>query len=745
MKKGIIYILFLLISFPVFAQNDITSRFSQNMGQTGNTFNPLSKNDSTKQKDRFVPTEVHQWTIDDLLGTVTPVASDTIHHQYQNWHFTEGMNGEYNFLGNLGSPRESRIFFNRPPEQQFIFLQPYDYFITQPDQLRFTDTKSPFTNLSYQSSGDKVDGDDRFRAYFSTSANRHFGVGFLFDYLYGRGRYDSQSTAFTNFSLFSYYRNIKYGFHFYIYNNHIKMAENGGITDDNYITNPESMAEGKKQFQPSDIPVNLASNWNRNENLNIFFTHHYNIGFYREELYVPDGENIILTREEKRKIKKNSNIIQLAADSINTDSLLTTALQIDSIGRDSALLLQNPLIEPGDSIIRTFIPVTRFTHTANIQSNERQYIAYQTPANYYAKDYLINDSVDKTKNLSIKNTVAISLLEGFNKWVQAGLTAYATYDYNSYNLPDSVAGSSRETRTKYNEHNILIGGILQRDMGKTLHFKVQGETVVAGEDLGSFSLKGSGDLNFKLWNDTVHLKANAYIKNSNPNFYFRNYHSQHYWWNNNLSKEFRTRIMGNLSIDRWKTDLQIGIENIKNYTYFANTSVATTVNNNTTYLNNVSVEQSSENIQIFSATLKQNFALGPLHLDLEATYQKSSNEQVIPLPQFNGYANLYFAFKFAKVLDIEAGGDIRYFTGYYAPDYSPALGQFYQQNSNEKIEIGDYPVINVYLNFNLKRTRFYVMYYHINSGSGNLNSFLVPHYPINPGMLMLGLSWDFYD
>ena len=61
------------------------------------------------------------------------------------------------------------------------------------------------------------------------------------------------------------------------------------------------------------------------------------------------------------------------------------------------------------------------------------------------------------------------------------------------------------------------------------------------------------------------------------------------------------------------------------------------------------------------------------------------------------------------------------------------------------MDIGDYPIAWVYANFLLKETRFYVKYQHINEGSGNSNYFLAPHYPLNPAVLWLGLSWNFYN
>ena len=141
--------------------------------------------------------------------------------------------------------------------------------------------------------------------------------------------------------------------------------------------------------------------------------------------------------------------------------------------------------------------------------------------------------------------------------------------------------------------------------------------------------------------------------------------------------------------------------------------------------------QESGNIQVLSATLKQDFRLGILHLDNEVTWQKSSNETVLPLPQLSLYHNLYLLAKIAKkVLTVQLGADVRYFTKYNAPAYTPAI---------------QHPIVNVYANLHLKRTRIFAMMYHVNAGMGKGNYFLVPHYPINPRLFKIGISWNFYD
>ena len=671
----------------VLQQHQLEGSHGSGLG-SGETFSPFRDNKKDSNKvDIKVPMEIHQWKVGEKLGEVIPVNADTLQHLFQNWHLTEGVNGEYNFLGNMGSPRQSRIFFNRPTNTTFDFLQPYDYFYTSPGRFLFTDTKSPYTNLSYHSSGNKIDGDDRFRAYFSTNAGKHFGVGFLFDYLYARGRYDNQAGSQMNFSLFSFYKSDRYNYHLLASRYHMKQTENGGITDDRYITRPEETDGSNSNFGTSDIPVKLEEVWSRDDLYDIFFTHNYNFGFYREKL------------------------------TVENDSLVV------------------------DSIDNEFVRVARITHTANVKHNQRDYISHRNIRGYYADTFLPYDSIDNTKHLSIENRVALSLCEGFSRWAFADVTAYASYRYDRHTLPDTIG--SREYRKKYGEHIVSVGGIIDSNVGNNLHYRVEGETAIGGDYIGTFSLTGEADLMMRLWNREVKLSANAFVKNNLPSFYYRHYHSEHYWWDNDLDKEFKTRIEGVLEIPAWKTRLSVGLENIKNYTYIANNS--TNLPGTKNYLSSLCVRQEKDNIQVLSATLKQDLKFGIFNFNTELTYQHSSNDDVLPLPALNVYANLFIKFKIAKVLNTELGADVRYFTEYYAPDYSPALGQFVQQNPGENVKIGNYPFTSVYANFLLKQTRFYVKYSHINEGTGKRNYFLAPHYPVAPAVFWFGLSWNFYN
>ena len=349
------------------------------------------------------------------------------------------------------------------------------------------------------------------------------------------------------------------------------------------------------------------------------------------------------------------------------------------------------------------------------------------------------DSIqDNTRHLSIKNTFAVSLLEGFNKWAKAGLKAFITSDIRRFILPDSLRGEN-----KYNEHNISIGGQISKTQGNTLHYDAIAETWLTGEDAGQLKIDGTIDLNFPLFGDTVTLAASGFFYRQNPTFYFRHYHARHYWWDNGLDKIIHSRIQGLFKYQKTRTTLRVAIDEIKNHTYFTQSyNIGEDLSRTG---NTVQVKQCSDAITLFTASLSQDFTLGPLNWESVITWQKSTKDEVIPLPDLNIYTNLFLRFKIAKVLSCDLGADAYYFTKYYAPDYSPAIGQFAVQEGNSRTEVGNFPIMDVYANLHLKHTRFFIMMSHVNANIGTKNYFLVPHYPQNGSIIRFGVSWNFFN
>lgn len=732
--------------------------------------------DSLSAGNKEIPFGLKVWTVDERFGDRIAASPDTLQHMFMNSVFTSGRRGEYNTTGNLGAPRINRIFIDRPETEQFFFTQPYDFFITPVSGFLFTNTLSPITNLTYDECGDRTNGEDHFKALFGVNAGKRLGMGFKFDYIYGRGYYQEQSTSHFNYSMYASYLGDRYNAHFLFSTNHQKVTENGGITDDRYITHPEIFED---DFNENEIPTALEQNWNRNDNQHIFFSHRYNVGFNRkvkmtdEEIkarkfaIASQKENAKeKAREEARKNAKregrdfNENefdeqktfsgrpqdAVIAGNEPTETTSKQGNRIAVDKAAADS-LIASTPKAEQNVDTTwmkNEYVPVTSFIHTLKFDTYRRIYQAYKTPENYYAETYpmdeiLQGDSIyDKTSHYELKNTFGVALLEGFNKWAKAGLRVFATSDLRHFTLPAAEKGV--ET---YNEHNLSIGGQLVKTQGSLLHYNVTAETWITGEDAGQLKVDFDGDLNFRLFNDTVTLTARGFFHRLNPAFYYRHYHSKHFWWDNaGLDKEIRTRIEGMLTLRRTRTSLRFAMDNIKNYTYLAQSYKITEDFGRTG--NTVNVRQSAGNINLLTLQLKQDFTLGPLNWENLITYQKSSNEEALPVPMINVYTNLYLKFKIARVLSVDLGADLRYFTKYKAPDYCPALGQYtVQDNGSDNVETGNYPFVNVYANMHLKHTRFFVMMSHVNASDGEY--FLTPHYPTNSRVLRFGVSWNFFN
>ena len=781
-KKKIIFssLLFCAATLPVAAQNDFNyNEDSQFRPQTNRKVNTDSLG-----SDKEIPKGIRVWTVDERFGDTKAAVVDTLQHMYMNSTFTEGLRGEYNTLGNMGTARLNRIFIDRRNTQgNFIFTEPYDYIVNPVSDFHFTNTYSPITNITLNSCGDKVTGEDDFKAIFAVNANKQLGAGFRFDYKYGRGYYNAQSTSHFKYTMWASYLGDRYQAHFLFSTNHEKMTENGGITNDDYIKHPEIYTES---FATNEIPTVLEQNWNRLDNQHIFFTHRYNVGFSRkvkmteEEIkakkfaMASKKENAEEdAKEEARKKAKEQGrkfdekafdkqqgakfsgrpdgakiagdepAKDLAAKDIRNDS---TRIAVNGkAAADSLLAVQKKNAEDSLFYKREYVPVTSFIHTVKFDNYRRIYEAYQTPADYYLNEYydagrLTGDSIyDQTKHWHMKNTFAIAMLEGFNKWAKAGLKAFASYDLRHYELPTMEGGFE-----KYNEHVLSVGGQLSKQEGKTLHYNAVAEIGLTGVDAGTLAIDGNVDVNIPFLGDTLQVRGDAFFHRETPSFYYRNYHARHLWWENDLDKTIHTRIMGTLSFPKTRTKLRVAVDEIKNYTYFSQSYDITEKGLRTGVM--VTPMQESGGINLLTAQLEQNFRLGILNWENQFTYQHSSKESVLPVTAFNAYTNLYIKFKVVKVLNVDLGADMRYFTSYEAPDYSPYMGQYtVQGNGENNVKIGNYPIVNVYANVHIKHTRFFVMMSHINAGQGDKNYFFAPHYPMNERVFRIGVSWNFFN
>lgn len=753
-----------------FAQvNDYDDGFSV----VDNTFNPnRNAADSLKASHKEVPKGLRVWTIDGLFGDMTEQEPDTVQHLFMNSIFTTGKYGEYNTTGNLGAPRISRIATDRDYAPLFEMLEPYDFFVTAPSDLRYTNTLSPITNLTFNTCGDRTDGEDHLKALFATNVNKEAGFGLKFDYVYGRGYYQSQSTALFDYTMWGSYIGERYQAHLSLSFDHMKTTENGGITNDDYVVHPEATTE---TYSTNEIPVYLSDNWNRTDAFHANFSHRYNIGFYRK---VPMTEQEKEARRfaikaEKEKAEKEKETRRAAGDKTAlmskaqmsgrpSDAQVVGDLPTDSVKevikrmaeqkrqlRDSLLANADTMAVDTSWTKDEYVPVTSFIHTVTLDNYRHTYIAYKSPTDFYLNRYAVGtdrargDSIyDRTTYLNLRNVLAVSLHEGLNKYVPMGAKLFAAHDFRRFTLP----ASGVDAMESFIENNLSIGGQLIKSTGNTLHYNVTGEFAVLGADVGDVQIDADGDLNLRLSKrDSVNVSLKAFYHLLAPSFYKCTYHSKHFWWeHDDFAKQMQTHIEGSFSLSRTHTKLRAAYDNFQNLTYLGVGYNRDDDGNITGYT--ADFRQSSKNISLFTLELQQDFRIGILNWENRITYQKSTDDDILPVPALNVWSNLYLNFRIARVLNVHFGADVRYFTEYNAPEYVPQLSQYaVQENAEVKTKVGNYPLVNVYCNFRLKQCRFFVMMSHVNAGSGNRRYFLTPHHPLNERILRFGLNWTFFN
>lgn len=457
-------------------------------------------------------------------------------------------------------------------------------------------------------------------------------------------------------------------------------------------------------------------------------TGHFNISYRGERysLYFIAGLNNF-RNFENGGLQSDSSIINMA----DSYSLATRLTSSNSTFKSFYFWLNNQYSvgynkrDPDDSEKYEFIPVMTFGYTAKYEGSRKRYQdATMTsgfyPVNFYSSTY----SRDSTANDMFRNIFSVTMREGFRKWAVFNLRAFAEVDVerNMYQVWDSAFGYETQAL-------VSVGGELYHREG-IVQYGVTGEALVLGSKKRfAFNVEGDFSTRIPIGKETLVIKADGFVRSTNPSYFTERFFSNHYFWHNNFVNTFSASGGGSVGIPNQYCDFEIGANwrGIQNYIFFNKSSVP---------------EQTSDYLQVITGSVKLDLHVKFFHWENTAKIQYSSRSDIIPLPLVSVYSNLYFKWKFFKYLTFQVGVDCRYNTAYYANAYNPATGQYYLQ---DQTLVGNYPVLNIYLNCHLKQFRFFVMIYNASHWFITPNYFTTPHYALNPAIFKAGLSWNFYN
>ena len=113
MRRLLLLLIFLFTaSGYISAQDLFDSEGNRIDGYEGTRSHFVQEEDSVEEEE--MPKGMYVWRVDERWGDTIKTEIDTMSYQFQNANLTEGITGRYNMLGNMGSPRISRLFMARP-------------------------------------------------------------------------------------------------------------------------------------------------------------------------------------------------------------------------------------------------------------------------------------------------------------------------------------------------------------------------------------------------------------------------------------------------------------------------------------------------------------------------------------------------------------------------------------------------------------------------------------------------------
>jgi hypothetical protein len=524
---------------------------------------------------------------------------------------------------------------------------------------------------------------------------------------------------------------------------------------------------GKRETAEQTFRVRHSQNVNRNFNFGVIYDIIYNLGQYSYQRAEDKNANLYSSYTgEKYKLYFSAGINGIYSlenggitdkGELGKGATREVPVNLGGVNKASSnlknrnLLLVQKYTIKGNKVVKTDSTATKtvqsnglsgtFSHILIIDNTRRTYSDEYPQSGFYDTIYKSNNfTYDTLSSHMIKNTVRFDFTTDETRKFRLGggfgirneILNY--FQYFTRDIPKQAltAGDA----VKWKQVNNALVGRLYNGIGEKFKWFATGELYLSGYKAGDFNLNGEIVKSFDLKKGRAAWLITGGILNRQPSFWFSHWQSNNFIWNENLKKEFRTDLGSAILYPARRTSIKFNYTVIKNYTDFDTTA---------------SPSQFSGGLSVAALTVSKGMKAWKFHLDTDVILQKSTNDAILDLPLATVRSAGYFEhlFRFKKTggkLLTQVGVDVTYNTLYHPYSFMPATGRFYRQ---ENSEAGNYPFVNAFLNFKLKRTRVFIMFDHLNygkMGTKNANNYdMVPGYPMNITMFRFGLAWTFYN
>ena len=233
--------------------------------------------------------------------------------------------------------------------------------------------------------------------------------------------------------------------------------------------------------------------------------------------------------------------------------------------------------------------------------------------------------------------------------------------------------------------------------------------------------------------------ANYKLFSSVPNYNFLLHRSnyENYNWNNQFDNTITNSISLGLKLNEI-IDINVDLISVKKHIQFE--KIVNDLADSGEY--SILPIQQNGNLDILKLQLGRKINFGKFSIDSKLLFQKSLSDDIINLPQIVSRNTVYFSTDmFKKALFLQTGFGVKYFSKFYMNGYDPLLSELYIQNEKE---IGEFPIIDFFINAKIQQTRLYFKFEHFNSSFTGYNYYSAPNYPYRDFSFRFGLVWNFF-
>ena len=368
---------------------------------------------------------------------------------------------------------------------------------------------------------------------------------------------------------------------------------------------------------------------------------------------------------------------------------------------------------------------------SSIYLEEKKYKFQQSSSDEFFGDSFVSQEINDKILLNSLNLHAGLI---YNSDIFGKINLGLRYASDKYSLENYQIDQYIDNTQSINSKTTFITAEYLKTFSK-IELNAKTENFIFGDNKSNMF---SSSIMLQLKNNNS-FTANYKLFSSVPNYNFLLHRSnyENYNWNNQFDNTITNSISLGLKLNEI-IDLDVDLISVKKHIQFE--KIVNDLADSVEY--SILPIQQNGNLDILKLQLGRKINFGKFSIDSKLLFQKSLSDDIINLPQIVSRNTVYFSTDmFKKALFLQTGFGVKYFSKFYMNGYDPLLSELYIQNEKE---IGEFPIIDFFINAKIQQTRLYFKFEHFNSSFTGYNYYSAPNYPYRDFSFRFGLVWNFF-